>query len=424
MQVHMVVKHHKGEERLFDSFVHDLYLLRYKGDLFIAKEESVYENINHCSYDFRSFFHFVHSVFNVGDYSTPYWTYYGTDEDGQKQEIQFVYWQLLEKQHVLKQLSDDIEDKEIDDPVILNLFQIYLQKKRSLIQVDGEIYTDIYNQHGRDVVNEVLASAVGQMLDIKVPINFFGMQNVEFQQPFSRLEQGDVIQGVRRFSLTKSICNDFPCLSFFQDLYMEIYKDKALEELRLDLTKVWHRGNPFHFFLDGENKDAKISQFRQTLQPWIRSHYPNYLDFIDSDILDRFLGAYDDRKIQEFLLYQGSDGNIFTVDYGEILFPQLGLDSQDIRFITKQHEFVQKFLAYCEEVLNSEDLMYRKHLLLFLEKLNHLPEDFFEGLISRMPKFFFQYHWDNHKLSYRPDTIVSFFQYYMSEIRNHLGTYV
>jgi hypothetical protein len=185
--------------------------------------------------------------------------------------------------------------------------------------------------------------------------------------------------------------------------------NKKFRELNIiwGLSLYREDSNPLNlkFFKQEEPPDS------QDLGALIIANCQNYTDLIRSDFLDQLLGGAKDRKPYDFLLPMGLEGPIYTVDYGEILFPELMFDHSDPHYLEQKKARASKLLDYFRQIRGlAPDNPYRSTIADVITKCRKIDADVINRLVSAIPEQFFQDHLDSGQFCYQPKTMIDFLE--------------
>jgi hypothetical protein len=399
------------------SHVHELSWLKIGEQYYLAKSEDVFLNINRPNVlNYSDFQAFCSSIFEVGEYFTPE-RIFRFPEEPETNTVSFSANNVMGKIALIRSLSDHTPISSIEDNLIRQLFILYLSKKERLVELDGKIYDNVFNHRGRDILNEVIASIFAKFLQVKIPNNFFGIKSNCYRMQSTPRGINDH-QARSRYVLSKLLTKDMNCQSL----------DMALNDTKLHASN----GSGFSLRFPSALTNANplgIRHFSENSTPehlarkkLIQSQFVQYSDLIYSDFFDRLLGGWQDRKLQEYLLPQGQFGPIYTVDYGEILFPELEFERDDPHYLIKREQHITSFISFLEEVAGmASGNIYKATIAQPVFLFTALPHNLFRRLISKIPAFFFQSHWDDCRYAYNPDTLVDFFEHLKQAVREWLG---
>jgi hypothetical protein len=399
------------------SHVHELSWLRIGEQHFLAKSEDVLLNINRPNVlDYTDFLGFCTSIFEVGEYFTPERTFRFPEEPEAK-EVTFSANEVMGKIGVIRRLYDHTPLSTIEDTLIRQLFILYLSRKERLIELDGKVYDNVFNHRGRDILNEIIASILAKFLQVRIPNNFFATKSISYRTP-STPYGIDNHQGKLRFVLSELLTKDMNCQGLDVALTDARLHTRDASGFSLRFPGSLTNANPLGIRHFSDNSTSH-HQARKNL---ILSQFTQYTDLIYSDFFDRLLGGWRDRKLQEYLLPQGKHGYIYTVDYGEILFPELEFEKDDPHYLCERERHIISFINYLDEVASlSRGDIYKTSIAQPVFLFTALPQNLFKRLISNIPAFFFQSHWDDRRYAYNPETLIDFFEYLKKAVREWLG---
>lgn len=419
VEVERICPSRYGTTDMFHNHVHDIMFLNIEGESYIGKPEDVYLDIKKGkSFDYASFRYFVESIFLVGEYNTPSRTFFFPD-DPEIRDFEVKYSDIQPFNSLLPSIRDDTPPHDISDPLLRKVFVLYLHKKDQLIRYNGKTYENVFYHHGRDVINGVLASVFGRALNVKVPENYLGIKHTllpeEKGNPYSSTDPEI------RYVVSKSLqlTSDFVSLD---KVLVSLFKEKLGESgMERMIGFDWKDANPLkldHFYMCTSKEDYIKGSL-------ITDYVPAFEDLIISDFLDRFLMGSSDRKLSEFLLPKGVNGPVYTIDFGEILFPELEFDPHDLNYIQKKEESNEFFINYLEKIKTlPDDSLYKKVIAGRIIHLLLMRNDFFRCVINYIPPFFFKYHWDNSRHNYHPESIIDFFECRVQAVREWAGVKV
>jgi hypothetical protein len=114
-------------------------------------------------------------------------------------------------------------------------------------------------------------------------------------------------------------------------------------------------------------------------------------DLIASDLLDRLLGGGRDRKLQEYLLPQGLEGRVYTLDFGETFFGELRLEPEDPHYLRRRNQWFKQLGGDFEALSHLKGggrikLVWAQ----LLARLATLPRGFFTQMVRSVPPLFTQ----------------------------------
>lgn len=395
---------HRNSEQPEGVFVHDLWLFEYQGERYLGKSEQVLESCRSLyAKDLRSFYHFALSLFYYGEETIPQNTFSFVD-DPELPAVTFHISRVFERIETIKEIDDRIPISSISDPYVRKLFALYLMFKDNLFEYQGELYMEVFSRHGRDVVNEVLASALGRLAGILVPENCFGRYHPT-DLKIKTAKGGKQTDLVERYVVSRMMCSDFPCPSLYDSLRQRLATDEKLEEeLRPLIDGQWHNGNPFSI----EKEDSGPRQ--RDLQGLIQEMCPHWSDLLLSDFWDHFLCGYRDRKLGEFFLPDGAAGPIVTVDYGEILSPELGLPVDEPHYQQKKKQMLQSFARYLAKIAQlPAGHPYKYYVQRPIARVLLLRSEFFVEMVEAIPELFLTYEWGQKRFCYERESLLDYF---------------
>ena len=388
------------------SHVHELLLLKIGDRRFLAKGEDVLLRTNHPNVlDYSDFYSFTLSMFELGEYTTPIRTFYFPEEPEIK-DVTFSESEILTRLHSIRRIKDHTSPSSIQDTLLRRLFILYLSRKERLLEIDGQLYENVFNHHGRDILNEVIASILAKLLNIKIPNNYFGIKSTVYRHPPGKDLLGRR-RGQSRYVLSELLTKELNCPSLDVTLSHLFHRRHKRSDFSYRFPNHLTNANPLgirHF----TNKCFPEHQEKKNL---ILSCFPHFPDLIYSDFFDKLLGGWKDRKLQEYLLPQGQSGPIYTVDYGEILFPEIEFERDDPHYLIKRNSHIESFIEYLDTVAGlPQGNLYKKLIAHPLFMFMTLPQDLFRRLIDNVPPLYFQSHWDETRYSYNPKTLIDFFE--------------
>ena len=380
--------------------VHDVFILNIDGGVFYAKGEDVYLKVSgRYSLNYNNFLEFALSIFRLDEGSVPERKFCFLDEPDIA-DVNFKKGLVRRHLPAIKSITDDTQPGSILDPKIRELFIFYLFKKESLVEKDGALYDDVFNRHGRDIVNEVLASVLGQLLGISVPCNYFGHKHSQFRRAF-RNETHYAGPQHRRYVLSKAVHETHPS-PFLVDVL-----NKKFSKLNIawGLSLYREESNPLNlqFFQNRENADP------QDLGNLIITHCTHHTDLILSDFLDRLLDGAKDRKTYDYLLPSGINGPIITVDFGEILFPELTFATGEPHYLAQKEARAAAFKDYFRQIGElAPDNLYRETITGLVLKVRKIDLQIIRRLVDAIPETFLQDHLERDRYCYQTATIIDF----------------
>jgi hypothetical protein len=382
--------------------VHDILILHIGGKLFYAKGEDVYLQVSsRYSLSYKNFLEFSLSLFQYDECSIPERKFCFLDEP-EVAEVKFERALVQRQLSAIKDISDDTRPREIQDPRLRELFIFYLSKKEKLVEKGGAVYDDVFNHHGRDVIHEVLASVFGQLLGIQVPRNYFGFKRSQFN-PATANQDFHASPDHHRYVLSRAVRDEHPT-PFLVDVL-----NKKFSELNVTWGLSLYRedSNPLNlrFF-----KNRKIPEQRG-FGDLVIAECSHYDDLIRSDFLDRLFGGAKDRKPYDYLLPLGLQGPIFTVDYGEILFPELMFDPAEPHYLAQKESRASVLRAYFRQVGElTLDNPYRRTIAALVQKVRKIDLRIISRLVDAIPESFLLDHFDSGQYCYQAPTIIDFLE--------------
>ena len=382
--------------------VHDVFILNIDGSLFYAKGEDVYLKVSsRHSLSYNNFLEFALSIFQLDEGSVPARKFCFLDEPDVA-DVNFERDVVRRHLALIKNITDDTQPGSIPDPKIRQLFIFYLSKKERLVAKDGAMYDDVFNHHGRDIINEVLASVLGQLLGIPVPLNYFGHKRSQFKRAFSN-ETHYAGPRNRRYVVSKAPQEKHPS-PFLVDVL-----NKKFRELNIvwGLSLYREESNPLNlqFFQHQETADP------QDFGNLVIAQCSHYADLILSDFLDRLLDGAKDRKPYDYLLPSGLEGPIITLDFGEILFPELMFDPFEPHYLEQKVARASAFKDYFRQIGElAPDNLYRQTIANLVLKVRDMDLSIIRRLVEAIPEAFLLDHRENDQYCYQPATVIDFLE--------------
>jgi hypothetical protein len=382
--------------------IHDILILNIDGSLFYAKGEDVYLRVSsRYSLSYNNFLEFSLSLFQFDDCSVPERKFCFLDEPDVG-EVNFEKEVVQRHLSAIENITDDTQPSNIEDPKLRELFIFYLSRKERLVEKDGAVYDDVFNHHGRDVIHEVLASVFGQLLGIPVPRNYFGYKSSRFNLAYGN-EKHDADPDHHRYVLSRAVQDTHPT-PFLVDVL-----NKKFRELNITwgLSLYREESNPLNlqFFQNKETSDSK------DFGNLIIDQCSNYADLILSDFLDRLFGGAKDRKPYDYLLPLGLKGPIFTVDFGEMLFPELMFDPFEPHYLAQKQARASALKDYFKQIKElAPDNLYRKTIADLVLKVRKIDLHVISRLVTAIPETFLQDHFESGQYCYQTATIIDFLE--------------
>ena len=382
--------------------IHDILILSIDGKLFYAKGEDVYLRVSsRYSLSYKNFLEFSLSLFQFDECSVSERKFCFLDEP-EVAEVNFKKEVVQRQLPAIECVTDDTQPGDIQDPKLRELFIFYLSRKEKLVEKDGSVFDDVYNHHGRDVIHEVLGSVFGQLLGVPVPRNYFGFKQSRFNPAFSD-EAQQAGPGHHRYALSRAVQDTHPS-PFLVDVL-----NKKFRELNITwgLSLFREDSNPLNlqFFQNRETSDS------QDFGNLIIDQCSNYADLILSDFLDQLFGAAKDRKPYDYLLPQGLQGPIFTLDFGEMLFPELMFDPAESHYLAQKEMRASALSDYLRRIGElAPDNLYRKTIANLVPKFGKIDLHVISRLIFAIPERFLLDHFENGQYCYQPATIIDFLE--------------
>lgn len=382
--------------------VHDVLVLKIDGKLFYAKGEDVYLRVSsRHSLNYKNFLEFSLSLFQFDDCSVPERKFCFLDEPDIA-EVNFERMLVQQQLAAIELVTDETPPSDIPDPKIRELFIFYLSRKERLVSKDGAVYDDVFNHHGRDVIHEVLASVLGQLLGIPVPRNYFGYKTSQFKLAFADPAY-PAGHDHHRYVLSSAVHDKHPC-PFLVDVLNKNFKES---NVIWGLSLFREESNPLNlrFFQNKATSDT------MDLGDLIIAECSGYADLIRSDFLDQFLDGAKDRKPYDYLLPMGLQGPIYTVDFGEILFPEIMFVSNEPHYIHQKAARAAKLKAYFDRVRElAPDSPYRRTVSDLILKVRQIDLGFIARLVNAIPEKFLLDHFASGRYCYQTATMIDFLQ--------------
>jgi hypothetical protein len=351
--------------------------------------------------DYRNFLEFSLSLFQFDDCSIPERKLCFLAEPDVP-EISFERDMVQRQLPTITGITDGTPPGAIQDPKLRALYIFYLSKKEKLVEKDGAVYDDVYTHHGRDVIHEVLASVFGQLLGVPVPLNYFGHRHPGFNMASGRDFQNSG-PDIHRYVLSKAV----------QDTHPSPFLVDVLHKKFRDLNIVWglslfrEQSNPLglQFFQDRETTDPG------DLGNLIIAECRHHTDLILSDFLDRLLGGWKDRKPYDYLVPQGLQGPIFTVDFGEILFPELMFDTEEPHYVAQRQARASTLKDYLRQIGElSPDNPYRKTIAGLIPRIREIDLPLIGRLVNAIPETFLMDHFEKDLYCYQTASVIDFLE--------------
>lgn len=380
--------------------VHDVFILNIDGSLFYAKGEDVYLKVSsRYSLNYKNFLEFSLSLFQFDEGSVPARKFCFLDEPDVA-DVNFERDVVRQQLSLIKSITDDTQPGSIPDPKIRELFIFYLSRRERLVAKDGAEYDDVFNHHGRDIINEVLASVLGQLLGIPVPRNYFGYKRSQFKRAFCN-ETHYAGPRNRRYVVSKGVGEQHPS-PFLVDVL-----NKKFRELNIvwGLSLYREESNPLNlqFFQHQDTADP------QDFGNLVIAQCTHYADLILSDFLDHLLDGAKDRKPYDYLLPSGLKGPIITLDFGEILFPELMFDPIEPHYLEQKAARASVFKEYFRQIGElAPDNLYRKTIADLVLKVRDMDLSIIRRLVEAIPEAFLLDHRENDQYCYQPATVIDF----------------
>ena len=382
--------------------VHDVFILNIDGGLFYAKGEDVYLKVSsRHSFNYNNFLEFALSIFRLDEGSVPARKFCFLDEPDVA-EVNFEKGLVRRHLSAIKRITDDTRPGSIVDTKIRELFIFYLFKKERLVEKGGAVYDDVFNHHGRDIINEVLASVLGQLLGIPMPRNYFGHKRSQFERAF-RNETHYAGPKLRRYVVSKAVQETHPSLCMVDVL------NKKFRELNIvwGLSLYREQSNPLNLQFFQNQESANTQDFGNL----IIAQCSHHTDLILSDFLDRLLDGSKDRKPYDYLLPSGLEGPIVTVDFGEILFPELMFDPDEPHYLQQKMARASAFREYFRQIGElSPDNLYRRTIADLVLKIRDIDLSIIRRLVEAIPETFLLDHLEDGQYCYQTATVIDFLE--------------
>ena len=382
--------------------VHDILILQIDGSLYYAKGEDVYLRVSsRYSLSYKNFLEFSLSLFQFDECSIPERRFCFLDEP-EVAEVNFQRSIVQRQLSTIENITDDTRPGTIQDSELRELFVFYLSRKEKLVEKDGSVFDDVFNHHGRDVINEVLASVFGQLLGVPVPRNYFGFKRSQFNPAFT--DQACYAgPDHHRYVLSKAVQDEHPT-PFLVDVLNRKFKEL---NLTWGLSLYREEANPLNlrFFQDRETANS------QSFGDLIIAQCSNHTDLILADFLDRLFVGTKDRKPYDFLLPLGLQGPIFTVDFGEILFPELMFDPDEPHYQAQKMLQASALEDYFRQIRQlAPDNLYRNTIQGLVQKVKQMDLQMISRLVEAIPESFLLDHFQSGQYCYLKATVIDFLE--------------
>ncbi len=381
-----------------DGHIHDLELVRLAGRHTWLKSEEVFCPSRY-GLDYRNFYLFCDSLFTSGEGRTPV-RRMQICEEPEPQEQDFHESLLEGQEDLLKAVTDQQDPQTLPAGDLRVLLRLYQSRKARLVQKQGEELEEVYGHHGRGVLNEVIASSLGRLLGVPVPYNRLARRWEMVTMPY---QNGGLCQ---RLPLRMVASEDLSPRGGrnLSQVLLDQLKLQHNSELAGAFDYNWHRANPLRVEALGKEGLAG-DKARFALACLGRPQ-----DLARSDFLDRLLGGFEDRKLEEYLLPQGPQGPIYTLDFGEALFPELGLNPDNAAFQEQKSLHLQGVSVYLAAVAQLEPgHWYRQALAPAARQLGQLSQVFFNRWFAALPPDFCRLGWDDPRPNYRAESLIDLF---------------
>jgi len=382
--------------------VHDVLTLNIRGKLFYAKSEDVYLRLSSPhALNYTTFYAFSLSLFQLDDSSVPERIFRFPD-DPDIAAVKFERALLRQQRSLIESITDGTSPGDIPDPKVRQLFIFYLSRKERLVSDDGTLYDDVFNHHGRDLIHEVLASVVGQLLNIPVPRSFFGHSSSNIRLASSNTPQCLGPEN-HRYVVSEAIPGEHP-----SPLLLDVLNRRFKEHnIIWGLSLYRNESNPLNLS-SFQNENAPDPN---SVGHLIIASCANYADLIRSDFLDHLLGGSRDRKPFDYFLPKGLQGPIYTLDFGEILFPELVFAPSDPHYLREREAQAHLLTDYFQRVKElSRNSPYRRVIADLVTKIKEIDGAFFSRLISAIPETFLFETSASTQYSYQTATLIDFLQ--------------
>ncbi len=381
--------------------VHEIQLFKLGSNYFFAKSEDVYLPLDwRTPLDFRSFARFAESFFTEGEAMVPVRTL-PFDDDPEIAPITFRRDEVLKNVAYLTGLRDETGPELVEPDAVRALFVLYLARKERLLSVGSSLYENVFNHHGRDVLYEVLGSGLGRLLGVPAPRNLLGLRR-DFGG--TRLE---------RYVLSRSLGGPHHPTTMETAVRTCARDPENLPDFRF----AWHNANPLRLECYEQNGPCPFREIVSVLE----KQFAFASDLIRSDALDRLLASETDRKFQEYLAPRGCPGRLYTVDFGESLFPEVQFAPDDPHYRTARENHGRRLREYLRRLLALPAGPYRGHAGQVIGLFVLISPDFFDNWFSRIPADFFPYPDERARPALRPDTLADLFRFMRATLREELG---
>ncbi|MCP5484334.1 MAG: hypothetical protein H7A22_02285 [Spirochaetales bacterium] len=407
-----------GRGHLPNAHVHEILVAQSGASRFFCKGEDAYVPVDSRNGpDFRSFRSFVDTLFDEGEGTTPFREFF-FEEEPEIAPVRFLRASVPDPE-LLRGIADETAADSIKDPELRKLFLYYLSRKERIVRIGDREFENAFSHHGRDVVTEFLASNLGHLLEVPVPRNFLGLRTLITGRKQKSRELASHLR--IRYVVSRALSTATlppPLTSVLARIYREDLHDPdsarqfgvsqgEANPLRLEHSS-WH----------GRDCTIDSADAACVLQTRFRRH----ADLIRSDVLDRLLFAGMDRKLDEYLVPFGQDGPIFTVDYGEVLFPELQFEVGDRHYEQRLEQHLRQVSEYVIVVHSLPAVSaYRLYALRTLALFILIAPGFFEQIINNIPPIFFRYHYEERRRSCLPETLIDCIQRVQATVAASLG---
>lgn len=387
--------------------VHPLVCLKIGKCFYYGKNENVYIRLGpDHPLDFSTPVRFAESIFREDDGFVPQREF---QLPAEPEPIDFTVRrsELPSLLQALDRIGDESRPEDIVDPQARRLFRLYRFRKENLRDMGGMVYENVFNHSGRDVVLEVLASVLGRLLDVRVPRNYAGWQWDEFVYPFASEPELRRRKIRSRWVLSRVVSGNSEYRTLADELGLLFREREGEADLRHWLAFSWKAANPLSLgCYEREGNASQPSAIREALE----RHFHRFPDIIRSDCFDQIVGGWRDRNLFEFILPAGREGPVYTVDYGEILFPEIALSPGEPGYLKKREAHSVEIIDYVERVARLDRYSpYRAVAVRTLGLFLMLSPGIFGKLLGRIPELFFRHGVDDRRYSCRPETIEDFF---------------
>jgi hypothetical protein len=203
--------------------------------------------------------------------------------------------------------------------------------------------------------------------------------------------------------LSKAVQDEHPT-PFLVDVLNREFKEL---NLTWGLSLYREEANPLNlrFFQDRKTVES------QSFGDLIIAQCTNHTDLIHSDFLDRLLVGTKDRKPYDFLLPLGLQGPIFTVDFGEILFPELMFDPDEPHYQAQKMLKASALEEYFRQIRElAPENLYRNTINDFVRKVRQIDLHTVSRLVEAIPESFLLDHFQSGQYCYQKATVIDFLE--------------